>query len=581
MSENVYTKKEKSTGTYVPELVSRLLKAKGILNQEDQLEFLNPALKDIKSPFLLNGMGKGCERLDTALKNNEKIGIYCDYDLDGSSAAAILFDGFGMLGFQDVEIYQPRRLTEGYGFHKAGVDAFKEKGVSVIVTVDVGITAHETCLYAKEAGLDVILTDHHLPDATLPDALTVINPNTKECTAGLGHLCGAGVAFYLVYAFAKTLKDKNIKIPESFNLESLLDLFVIGTLTDMVPLVKENRVLVKKGLQKFTNTKRAGLLALKARAELMGKNISSADIGFKLAPKLNSLSRLDTELRPTTILIENDRQTAEKLVAEAFLVNEKRVQSLEEGLKEAIGYFKEHPPESVCVYVSEEIHPGVLGLIATRVVEEHGLPSFIGSVLPNGQVVGSARLPQKTGLSLKEMMSFCPSLIQFGGHAEAAGFELNLDKAPQFENELKMYLEDFSTKDRNIAQGVKFDCEVYLEELDREFLNWLKHLEPFGVGFEQPIFKVSDLEIASVRKLKDKHYKLLVSDKKGKTFDVLWFSPAKDHEVSIMIESQNYVNYKFNFYVNPQVNFFRKTESLQLLMNEVEVSVGSGLGVSV
>ncbi len=570
----------KSTGTYIPELVSRLLKAKGFLNQDDQLEFLNPSMKDIKSPFVLNGMDKGCVRLAEALKNNQKIGIYCDYDLDGSSAAAILFDGFGQLGFKDIEIYQPRRLAEGYGFHKAGVDYFKEKGVSVIVTVDVGITAHETCLYAKEEGLDVILTDHHLPDATLPEALTVINPNTKECTAGLGHLCGAGVAFYLVYGLAKYLKDSGEEIKQGFSLDSLLDLFVIGTLTDMVPLIKENRVLVKSGLKRFSNTKRPGLLALKARSELMGKQISSSDIGFKLAPKLNSLSRLDTELRPTTILIEENRETAEKLVAEAFLVNEKRVQSLEEGLKEAIDYFKENTPEGICFFVSEDIHPGVMGLIATRVVEEYGVPAFIGSVLANGQIVGSARLPAKTGLSLKEMMSFCPSLIQFGGHAEAAGFELKFEKAAQFKNELSMYLEDFSTKEANIAFGPKYDCEVYLEELSKEFLSWLKHLEPFGVGFEQPIFKVSDLEIASVRKLKDKHYKLLVSDKKGKTFDVLWFSPAKDHEVALMIESQNYVNYKFNFYVNPNVNFFRKTESLQLLMNEVEVSGGLNFGAS-
>ncbi len=565
----------------MPELVIRLLRVRGLLNQEDQLEFLNPSLKDIKQPLLLNGMAEACLRLFKAHQGQEKIGIYCDYDLDGSSAAAILFDGLGKLGFKNqIEIYQPRRLTEGYGFHKAGVDFFKEKGVSLIITVDVGITAHETCLYSKEQGLDVILTDHHLPDDKLPEALTIVNPNTKECRAGLGHLCGAGVAFYLIYAFGKHLKENGEKISSDFSLEDLLDLFVIGTLTDMVPLVKENRVLVKAGLKKLTNTKRPGLRALKAKSELMGKNINSTDIGFKIAPKLNSLSRLDTDLRPTAILIEEDREKAELLVAEAFLVNEKRVQSLEEGLKEALDYFKDNTPDRVSFFVSEEIHPGVLGLIATRVVEEHGLPAFIGSVLPNGQVVGSARLPRKTGLSLKEVMGFCPSLIQFGGHAEAAGFELDLDKSAQFENELNMYLEDFSTKEVNLSAGVNFDCEVYLNELDREFLNWLKHLEPFGVGFEQPIFKVSNLEIASIRKLKDKHYKILVSDKSGNTFDVMWFSPPKDHEVVMMIEAQSYVNYKFDFYVNPQVNFFRRVESLQLLMHEVEVSLGSGTGAN-
>jgi single-stranded-DNA-specific exonuclease len=264
-------------------------------------------------------------------------------------------------------------------------------------------------------------------------------------------------------------------------------------------------------------------------------------------------------------------------VSEAFEVNSKRVQSLEEGLNEALEYFKDHPPEGLSFYISDEIHPGVMGLIATRLVDEYGLPAFIGSKLENDQVVGSARLPQKSGLSLKEMMSFCPSLIQFGGHAEAAGFELQFEKSAQFKNELSLYLEVNASKMAEAQLGSDYDCEVYLDELDKEFMNWLKHLEPFGVGFEQPIFKVSELEIASVRVLKNKHFKLLVSDKKGNTFDVLWFSPAKDHEVAMVIESQSYVNLKFNFYVNPQVNFFRGRESLQLLLQEVEILGGAGV----
>lgn len=563
---------KKNSGVYIPELVARFLKSRGFLDQEDQLKFLNPSLKDIKSPFLLNGMDVACVRLFDALKKQEGVGIYCDYDLDGSSAAAILFEAFAKLGFKQVEIYQPRRLTEGYGFHKAGVDFFKEKGISLIVTVDVGITAHETCLYAKEQGLDVIVTDHHLPDDTLPEALTVVNPNTKECSSGLGHLCGAGVAFYLVYALVKYMKDHQKESPEGFRIESLLDLFVIGTLTDMVPLKDENRALVKTGLRWFTNTKRPGLLALKARNEILGKQINSTDIGFKIAPKLNSLSRLDTELRPTQILIEQDRERAEHLVAEAFEINEKRLVSLEEGLREALDFFTENEPEEICFYVSKNIHPGVMGLIATRVVEDYGLPAFIGSVLKGTeQVVGSARLPAQTGLSLKEMMSFCPSLVQFGGHAEAAGFELSFDKQEQFKSELQNYLKDCVEGSLGQVWVPKYDCEVFLNELDRRFLQWLKHLEPFGVGFEQPCFKIADLEIASVRKLKDKHYKIVVADSKGHTFEVMWFSPPKDHEVALMIEAQSYVNFKFNFYVNPQVNFFRKIESLQLLMKDAEV----------
>lgn len=569
--EKTGLRRDTNKNIQIPDLVSRFFKARGLFDKEDQIDFLTASLKDIGSPFLLNGMDKACARLTQALQVQEKIGIYGDYDMDGSSAVVLLEDAFKKMGFTRVEVYQPRRLREGYGFHKEGVDYFKSLDVSLIVTVDVGITAHETCLYAKKKGLDIILTDHHLPDEKLPEAVALINPNTRACLSGMGHLCGVGVAFYLVYGLAKYLKERESKTLDNFRLADLLDLFVIGTLTDMVPLIKENRALTKAGLKQFSKTKRPGLIALKAKSDLLSKEINSSDIGFKIAPKLNSLSRLDSDLRPVDILREKTRQTAEALVSQAFEVNDQRKELLEEALKEALDYLEKNPPQRLSFYVSKNIHPGVMGLVATRVAEKFGLPAFIGSCLENNMVMGSARLPAKTGLSLKEIMSFCPSLLQYGGHAEAAGFELHFEKIKEFEVQLGLYLEDQEDRDYQAQNEQHYDCEAYLEELGSDFLPWLKNMEPFGVGFETPLFKVSNLKVTGFKVLKDIHYKVFIEDEKGNGFDALWFFTPEDHDLFKLMEEDRHHEHRYNFFVNPQVNFFRGRESMQLLVQDVEV----------
>ena len=556
---------------FIPEIISRFLKARGLLNKEDQVDFLNPLLKEIRDPFLLYGMETAVKRLLQALENKEKLGVYCDYDLDGSSSAAILKTGFEALGFTDISVFQPRRLKDGYGFHESGVDEFISKDVSLIITADVGITAHKTVEYASSKNIDVILTDHHLPDDTLPKALSVINPNIKECKSGLGHLCGAGVSFYLIYALAKRLKKLN-KLSAQFKLESLLDFLIIGTITDMVPLIKENRTLVKRGLAQFTKTTRPGLRAIKVKEGLLGKTMCSSDIGFKVAPKLNSLSRLDTDLRPTDILIETDREKAEALVTEAYKVNAERVETLEQGLNEALDFFNSNKPENFCLYVSQTVHPGVMGLIATRLVDQYNLPTLVASKLENDQVVGSARLPKNTGLSLKKLLSECPSLNQFGGHAEAAGFELGFEKVENFRKEIGYYLKSKELEESEWDYTLSdFDCEVFVSELNKNLIPWLNQLEPFGTDFEAPVFKLSSVELASVRKLKDKHFKVTITDGTGSTVDGIWFSPPEDHEVSIVLNADSFTGRRFNFYVTPQVNFFRNQETVQVFINDAEV----------
>ena len=272
-----------------PRPLKELLLNRGFTNDQHVDTFFSPNIQNLKDPFLIMGMDKACERLTQALEKNEKICIYADFDLDGTSGCALLKKALLLLGYQNVMAYQPRRLKDGYGFHAHVVEDLKKQNVDLILTCDVGITAFKACEKANELGVDVIITDHHLPAGELPKALVVVNPNQTGDTSGLGYLSGAGVAFTLMRGLKRVLTDKKLGAPEKLNLKDLLDCFTIATLTDMVPLVEDNRVLVQMGLKSLAQTTRPGLAALLAALNLSGKTLTSSDVAIRFAPKLNAL----------------------------------------------------------------------------------------------------------------------------------------------------------------------------------------------------------------------------------------------------------------------------------------------------
>lgn len=485
-----------------------------------------PKLSQIKSPMSIDQMDIAVSRLTQAYEQQESILVYGDFDLDGSSGVALIYTGLKALGFKNVSYVQPKRLSEGYGFHKDIVEKYKEK-VKLIVTVDVGITGREATAYAKELDIDVIVTDHHLPEGELPQAVAILNPNKGFCRSGLKHLCGVGVGYYLILAVWMSFKERGWVKDEDFDPKSILDLFIIGTITDLVPMVDENRVLVKHGLHVLERTKRVGLKALMYKLGLVGKRLSSQDIGFRLAPKLNALSRMDKDLLPIEVLLCQDEISAERMVDHVLALNNERLQLQKKA--EAIALERDFESEDLFSFVyDEEFHKGVIGLVATKLAQNNNKPAFVGSVRGH-KVFGSARMPDALGLNLVDILSFCPSLKKFGGHQQAAGFELELSKAEDFRNELRQFFQvhkeeygDFGILEYN----TKYDIEISATELTPQLLNWMQKLEPYGVGFEVPVFKVTDLKAVMIRVLKDAHLKLqLVSlkDKEAPTIDAIWF----------------------------------------------------------
>lgn len=555
----------------MPRLIWQVLKsrAKDANDLDHQViqSWLTPSLKELRDPMSLVDMPKAVDRLVRALKDNEKICIYADYDLDGTSACALLKQALIWMGFKNVVHYQPSRLKEGYGLHNEAIKRLKdEHDISLIVTVDLGITAVGEVDFARSLGIDVIVSDHHLPKETLPAAFAVVNPNRDDCDACLGHLCGTGVAFYLVLALKRVLVSQGL-LKNDFDPKQLLDCFVIGTLTDMVPLIEENRVLVKHGMVQLAQTKRPGLKALLKALDLWGKPLTSQDVAIRFAPKLNALSRLEMGIQPIDLYLVETEAEAEKLVERVLLNNQSRVELQKAAEAEAFDYVKANPPTS-CIFVySRNFHRGVVGLVATKLCQEFKLPAFVGSVGPNGQIVGSVRIPDATGLSALEAMEYAQDeLIQFGGHAAAAGFELKEETAEGFRAKLTEHFD--KKKLEPSARCWFFDCEADLGDLNPVFMNWYEHLSPFGTQNAPPVFCIRNIRVSQVKELKGGHYRLTFTDSAQITRNAIWFSPPKGHPAAKNLKPGMQVS----VLVEPQWNYFNGSKTLQLLVQDLSLA---------
>lgn len=557
----------------IPEALSSLLKSRGFTDLKSWDLLFRPSLAHLKSPFVLDGIEKVVDRLLLAFKRQEGVLVYGDFDLDGSSGAALLYTGLKDLGFTNLQVVQPKRLTDGYGVHSHILERYLGK-IKVVLTVDVGITAFEATEYAKQNGIDMLITDHHLPKGDVPNALAVVNPNKGFCESGLGHLCGVGVGYYVFLALWIRLKEgieadatkfsfEQIQKIKNIDPKSLLDLFVIGTITDLVPLVDENRVLVKHGLKVLERTPRPGLRALMQKLGLLGKKLGAQDIGFRLAPKLNSLSRMDKGLLPIDVFLCDDEQAATHMVDQILSLNSDRLSFQKQAEAFAIdkAFDSEEP---YCLVFDETLHKGVVGLVATRLAQTYGKPSFVGE-LKTGKISGSARLPDGSVLNLVEMMTECPSLSAFGGHAQAAGFELHLDKSLDFENELKSYFvnhqEEIQSKASN--KNIKFDLELKISELDMNLISWIEKLEPFGVGFDHPIFKIKEALVIDHRSLNGGHVKFKIKQDKN-TLDCIWFKHTLSEETLDRLTQA-----KVDLYGQIEINEYLGQKKLQFMVHNL------------
>lgn len=550
-----------------PPLIAKLLAARGFNEASSIEKLLYPKFSELHDPFLLRDMDRVTERLAQAFLRGEKVCIYADFDLDGTSGLALLWTGLKQLGFPEVLRYQPKRLSEGYGFHVDAVEELHRRGVSVIVTVDVGITALAAGEKAAELGIDVLLTDHHLPGERLPKAYAIVNPNRAEDESGLGFLCGAGVAFYVLRALKKTFHDRADLPSADVDLKALLDFFAIATLTDMVPLVQDNRVLVKNGLAVLAETKRAGLRALLDALELNGRALTSQDVAIRFAPKLNALSRMEAGVLPIDIFLCDDPVEARRLIRHVLENNSTRVQLQSDAENKAQEMLKDWPHEEFVFVQSDQFHRGVVGLIATKLAQNFNRPAFVGSLDPQeGTITGSGRVPPGSETCLVEALGSAGSyLTRFGGHSAAAGFELHLPRVGNFVDALSAHFKALKEKPRPVEYT--YDLDVNLPDVGAGLMKWYDFVGPFGTGFQVPLFRFSGVRVLSRRDLKGGHIKLQISSLEGGgSWDALLFSPsARQKEI---VDSGAAL---LDVLGELQWNYFAGNRSIQILVKDLKV----------
>ena len=553
----------------IPPAIWNVLRARGLTEPDEIEKILHPRLRDLAHPFSLDQMDRAVQLLIEAHKKQEPILIYGDYDLDGTPGVALLREGLEKLGFTHLFTVQPSRMNDGYGLHAHLVKKFKDSGVRIVITVDVGITDVEAVDELKKDGINVIVTDHHLPKSVLPDAYAVVNPNKGDCGSRLQHLCGTGVAFYLVLALRMELERQGL-LSKPFDPKDLLDLFALATVTDMVPLVKENRILVKHGLQRLAHTVRPGLRLLLGELGLYGRDLTAQDIGFRLAPKLNALTRLEGNLTAYEILTANETNARDR-VNQALHVNEKRRALQAHAKQVAQQWTQAHfQPGDPCLFVySNEFHPGVISLVANDLASEFDLPTFVGAVCEDGRIVGSARAPStfdNSEFSLPEILQRASSfLTRFGGHRHAAGFELDLKVAEDFRQALKAGFKpaemsnpvtsDVPSTSPELERESKtlfYDSELALHDFSHRFMSWHEAIGPFGPGFEAPSFLMRGLRIRAVRKLKNKFLRYTLTDGL-RELEAPWFENPVEFEKGT----------KIDFIFEPQWNDYNGRRTLQ------------------
>ncbi len=475
-------------GKKIPAVIVQILKNRGYKTPEEIESFFAPTISNLHDPFLILDMTKAVTRIGDAIKKNEKILIHGDYDTDGITGIALLYRHLKKLGL-NVEYYIPHRLYEGYGVSKSGIDFALDRKCSLIITVDCGITAFEELLYAKSKNIDVIVCDHHNPKSELPEAYALLNPKLPQCNYPFKELAGVGVAFKFLEAIYRRL-GKNEE-----ELFADLDLVALGSVVDVVPLINENRYFVKLGLKKMAKTKKPGIQALINVAGLSGE-LTAYHLGFIIGPRINACGRLHDAKEAIELLITEDYSHALHLAQKLSADNQRRQQIEDEILTEAIKIIEENKlfERRVIALGKETWHEGVVGIVASRIVEEYAKPAIIFT-LKQDTAKGSAR--SVSGFDIAEALNFCSELLlKFGGHKQAAGLELLRKNFEPFVEKINHYAQKF---DENIFMKKHYyDMELDFKDITEDVVYFLKYFEPTGTENPQPVFLGENLEVVGV-----------------------------------------------------------------------------------
>lgn len=543
-------------------VVAALLISRGNDTEEKASRFLNPRISDLHEPHLLKDMAKAVERIFRAIEAGEKILVWGDYDVDGTTGTVVLRKALEILGAAS-GFHIPHRFTEGYGINIEKLSEAKEKGYSLVISVDTGSRAFEAADWAKENGIDLIVTDHHLSDDAKgnPDAYAVINPNQAGCGYPDKNLAGVGVAFKLVHAL---LREKGReKLVEGF-----LKMVAIGTIADIMSLTGENRTIVSLGLRDLSKAKNYGLRALMEVADC-NNEMTSYDIGFRIAPRINAAGRMDAARAIVQLFEANTFEEARELAEELNKLNGERqiIQKkiAEFALQEYIDNGGSENQKHVAVIAGEGWHRGVIGLAASRITDRLYRPSLVISI-ENGIGHGSAR--SIANYHLLNGLDHCGELFEkFGGHAAACGFTIKTENIAALREKLNEHASSKLSEDDLIPE-LKVDAVVSSNSLNLALVEQLKTLEPFGAGNPKPIFVTKNLTVSQdPYVMKEKHLKLKLRDENGRMLEAVWWDGVEKSKGQTLRP-----NYGIELAYTPEANTWNGNTRLQLIVSDVKLS---------
>ena len=513
---------------HLPEPLCRLLAARGLADIDGAKIYLRPRLDQLHDPCLMLDLDRAVDRLDRAIRDGEQILIHGDYDVDGMCSTTLMTRTLRMLGASVVP-FIPRRIEDGYDLGAAGVDAALRVGAKVVVTCDCGTSAHEPVRALNDAGVDVIITDHHLPSAgALPAAYAVLNPKRPGCTSPDHDLAAVGVAFKLALALVRKRGGNENAVYR------MLDLVALATIADIAPLRGENRVLARYGLKMLNETQNIGLRALIRAAGLADRPITAGRVGFILAPRLNAVGRLGHAIRGVELLLSNDEHQANALARDFEELNERRQEVDRATLVRARELLSGVDLDDTygIVLAEEGWHPGVIGIVASRIVEEFGRPTVLVALEGN---VGKGSGRSISAFDLHSGLSGCRDLLlRFGGHRSAAGVTISRDQVPAFAARFNDVARERLTPD-DLVPELRADLEVSLGELTLQLEALLRHIEPCGVGNPSPVLITRQVSVAAPPRVvgrEQEHLKLRLADNDGAQIEALgWGMASRAPEV--------------------------------------------------
>lgn len=537
----------------VPFFLAMLMNIRGLDDAAHLREFLGEG-EPLSDPFLLKDMDKAAARITRAVDNMEKIAVYGDYDADGVTSTAMLYSYLETRG-ADVIFYIPQREGEGYGMNMGAVEYLKEQGVSLIVTVDNGISSVQEVARANELGIDVVVTDHHRPQEILPDAVAVVDAYRPDDTSPYKHFSGVGIAFKLLMA----LEDGAGDVEDL--LEAYSDLAAIGTIGDIVPLTGENRTLIRAGLERLSQSDRPGVQALLENAGIAGKALTSTNVAFTLVPRINATGRMGAPERAVRLLISGYEEEAEVLSEEICADNEER-RRVEAEIAEAAfadieakGYMKDR----VVVVDGENWHHGVIGIVASRVTERCGKPCMI---ISRGETEAKGSGRSIEGFSLFEAICACGDLLlKFGGHPMAAGITLKPENIEAFRKRINRYAAEHFPQ--MPTQTVTLDCKLNPAALSVSMAQSLTQLEPFGNGNPQPVFGLFNMELSNVTPVGGGGHLRLTLEKNGAVITAMRFNTKPE-------ELPYHIGDKIDLAVQLEAREFRGQPSLTVIVRDMK-----------